>query len=86
MEGRGSIQISDIRGRENSFSFEKYGFEILSHESKLSYEDFYDPKKIPTYLRELEAVLKKSPNAAHVEVFRHGVSNCITSMNLESES
>jgi hypothetical protein len=74
MERKELIRINDIRGNEKLFSFDKNGFEVLSHKSELRYEDFYRPEKISTYLRELESVLKDRLKASHVEVFRHGVS------------
>ncbi len=74
MKREESIQINDMRGKELSFSIEKTGFEILSHASKLPYEDFYNPEKVSVYLRELESVLQNHLKASHVEVFRHGVS------------
>jgi hypothetical protein len=74
MKKRDHIEISDIRGREKSFSLDRHGFEVLLHESKLAYEDFYHPEKVSVYLRELEFLLKSHLNASHVEVFRHGVS------------
>jgi hypothetical protein len=74
MERKESIRINDIRGNEKSFSFDKNGFEVISHKSELRYEDFYQPGKISIYLRELESVLKDRLKASHVEIFRHGVS------------
>lgn len=74
MESKELIRIIDIRGSENRFSFEENGFEVLPHATKLAYEDFYNPERVPIYLRELETLLKDHLRASYVEVFRYGVS------------
>jgi hypothetical protein len=74
MERKGPITINDIRGSEKSFSIESNGFAVLGLKSQLLHEDFYNPDKVPIYLRELEILLKNQLKASHVEVFRYGVS------------
>lgn len=73
MERKENIPITDIRGHEKHFSLERNGFEVLSHTSKLAYEEFYHPEKIHVYLRELETLLQQHLKATCVKVFRYGV-------------
>ena len=74
MERKDNIIIKDIRGEEKQFTLEKNGFEVLSHTSRIGYEDFYNPERVKIYLNELEGLLEDRLKASHVRIFRHGVS------------
>lgn len=73
MEKIDCVPIINMRTIQDKLSLEVNGFEVVEIESKLSYEDFFDPSKIEIYFRELERLLQLRLGASKVEVFRYGV-------------
>lgn len=73
----GVAHISDIRGRESSFSLSKHRFAILPTGDTLSYDDYHDKVKVQDYLKEIETLLKKNLEAKDARVFRHAVRSLI---------
>ena len=73
----GVAHISDIRGRESSFSLPMHGFAILPTGDTLSYDDYHDEVKVQDYFREIEILLKMNLEAKDVRVFRHAVRSLI---------
>ncbi|KAF1815307.1 putative CmcJ-like methyltransferase [Eremomyces bilateralis CBS 781.70] len=69
-----NILIHDIRGRESSFSLDNNGFEILTLDSKLGPEDFYDREKVQAvYYKELQQLLRDRFGPKRVEILEHGI-------------
>ncbi|KAK8043212.1 hypothetical protein PG994_013695 [Apiospora phragmitis] len=67
---RVATPIEDIRGREDSFTFEKNGFAVIETTSSLDYNDFEDKKKVQdTYVPEVGSCLLEYFNATSVHVF-----------------
>lgn len=67
------VLITNMRTIQDKLSLEVNGFEIAEIESKLSYDDSFDPGKAEIYFRELERLLQLRLGASKVEVFRYGV-------------
>jgi len=69
------VLIRDIRGREDEFSVERNGFEILLHQSAISLEHIgFKPDIKEQYKREAEEVLRARFDAQSVSVFSLEVS------------
>lgn len=65
-----SVLISDIRSKENNFSFSKNGFAILDLQSSLTYEDFGGVTKIEeVYCEELSRCLLDYLGAESIQFF-----------------
>lgn len=73
MEKIDCVPITNMRTIEDKLSLEVNGFEVFEIESKLNYEEFFDPGKVQIYFRELERLLQIRLGASKVEVFRYGV-------------
>ena len=72
------VPIEDIRGRENEFSLDKSGFQVVHAPSQTTYEDFNDEEKIKTkYYAEIEDILKKVTGAHKVVIFDHTIRRAI---------
>lgn len=72
------IQVTDIRGYQSDFTIDKLGFELVNHETKMSYEDFTDHTLvISTYYREVEALLQQKLGASRVFIFDHTVCTAV---------
>ncbi len=71
------IPITDIRGKEDQFTFNKNGFAIIELDSAMQYEDFDDPGKIDAlYCEEIAScLLRYFPNAAAVQIYDVEVSS-----------
>jgi hypothetical protein len=61
------IAINDIRDVEGDVSLESYGFQILSHDTKVS--NFNTPDAVETYKRETERLLIEALGATHVKCY-----------------
>lgn len=69
-----SIQIEDIRGREDEFTYQKHGFCVLPLVSGMSSEDFDDEAKLRgVYLRAVGDAVKIAVGAARVQVYDYTV-------------
>lgn len=65
-----NIPVSDIRGKEHLFSFEKHGFAVVEMHSSMVYEEFEDPQCIDdVYCQEVGSCLLKYLDAAEVHIF-----------------
>ncbi|MCJ1387073.1 hypothetical protein MMC17_010202 [Xylographa soralifera] len=65
-----NIPVSDIRGKEHLFSFEKHGFAVIEMHSAMEYEDFEDSQRIDdVYCHEVGSCLLKYLDAAEVHIF-----------------
>ena len=73
MDKHDLFPICNIRGMENSFSFERNGFTILTLTERLEYNDYFNDAGLARYFRALENLLRLHLKAARVEYFRHGV-------------
>jgi hypothetical protein len=77
-QSSGPLQIHDLRGQSQTFSFEKNGFTILEMESKLNPDDFANEQKVKdVYYPEIRALLLKYFGAKRVEILEHLVSNLL---------
>ena len=70
------VVITDIRGKEDQFTFDANGFAVIETESEMSYEDFQDRKKIETVFCEeiASSLLQYFNDAAAIRVFDVEVS------------
>lgn len=70
------VVITDIRGKEDQFTFDANGFAVIETESEMSYDDFQDRKKVETvFCEEMASILLQYFNdAAAVRVFDIEVS------------
>jgi hypothetical protein len=67
--------MNDLRGKENSVSFDKQGFALLNLKTQLPEEAFYDEKRVEKeYYPEVVKLLHSHFNPEHVEVYEHRVS------------
>jgi hypothetical protein len=73
-----NIQVEDIRGRENEFSIQKNGFELIRLEAPLTLQDFEggDHNKLTEhYFKPLANALKALLKAQRVQIFDFQVSD-----------
>jgi len=71
-ERRDSVVLIDIRGREEQFKIDQYGFELVKHDTSFTYEDFDDELAIRSiYYQEIEELVKKKLGACKAKVFDH---------------
>jgi hypothetical protein len=76
-----SVPISDIRGKENKFTFSRNGFAILDLQSKMTYEDFEDAHKIEElYCEELAQCLLHYFHAESIQFFDRVVCHDLLSL------
>ena len=72
------VVITDIRGKEDQFTFDTNGFAVIESESEseMSYEDFQDRKKVETVFCEemASSLLQYFNDAAAIRVFDIEVS------------
>ena len=74
------VPFTDIRSHESLFSLDKNGFEISRLATKLTYEDFANPKAIVTkYFDEVKAVLGSATGAELIVPWDYQVG-CISIM------
>lgn len=73
------IKISNMRGQEQNFSFEKNGFAVLKMDEEVSEHDFNNPKGIQRYLEVVSNSLKALLGADKVQAYQYSVflSQCI---------
>ena len=68
------IRIEDARGREDEFTLDRNGFQLVQAPSSVT--DFYSPEEVErVYYPEVEQVLKKTLGATRVQIFDHTVRN-----------
>ncbi|KLO08365.1 methyltransferase [Schizopora paradoxa] len=64
--------IHDVRGKEDTVSLDKTGFQFVKHVSEE--KDFLDEDRIKSvYYKEVEALLKKETGAKRVFIFGHAI-------------
>ena len=73
LEKQDPITISNIRGREQQFSFQRNGFAVLKLDEVISYEDFSNPEGIRRYLKAVSENLKVLLGANKVQPFQYVV-------------
>jgi hypothetical protein len=73
MEKVADIAIVDIRGKEEMYSLEEHGFEILKLSQEPGYDSLFNEAGLSRYFEILEDLLKKRLGASEVRVFRHGL-------------
>jgi hypothetical protein len=73
MEKVEEIAVANIRGREQTYSLEEHGFEILKLSEEPDYDSFFSEAGLSHYFEALEILLKKRLCASEVRVFRHGL-------------
>lgn len=67
-----TVVIHDVRGKEDTVSLDKTGFQFVKHES--AEKDFLDEELIKTkYYKEVEDLLKRETGAKRVFVFDHNI-------------
>lgn len=72
-EGRDHL-VTDIRGRQSDFQLDNVGFELVKHETSLSYEDFRDDSLIKSrYYKEVESLLQEKLGPSRIFIFNHVV-------------
>jgi hypothetical protein len=68
------IRIEDARGREDEFTLDRNGFQLVKARSAVT--DFYSPAEVErVYYPEVEQLLKKTLGASRVQIFDHTVRN-----------
>lgn len=68
------VQVADIRGVEGTFTVHRHGFQLCNLDTRLTYEDMGDRKKVEEiYLPEVAESLKKELKADRVLVFDYNV-------------
>lgn len=66
--------VTDIRGHQSDFQIDNAGFELVKHETRLSYEDFQDDSLIISrYYKEVEYLLQEKLGASRIFIFNHVV-------------
>ena len=73
LEKQDPITISNIRGQERQFSFQRNGFAVLKMDKEIPYEDFSDPEGIRRYLEAVSENLKVLLGANKVQPFQYVV-------------
>lgn len=65
------VVITDIRGKEDQFTFDANGFAIIEMESEMTYEDFQDRNKVEAVFCEemASSLLQYFNDAAAIRVF-----------------
>lgn len=72
------VQVEDMRGREDQFTLDKNGFQVVRSPMKGGFKDFRDEEQITTdYYREVEDILKKVTGAHKVVIFDHTIRRAI---------
>lgn len=67
-----AVLIHDVRGKEDTVSLDKTGFQFVKHESVE--KDFLDEELIKTrYYKEVEDLLKREAGAKRVFIFDHTI-------------
>lgn len=70
------VRIEDARGRENEFTLDRNGFQLIKAPTAMTRTDFYSPDEIKrVYYPEVEQLLKDRLGASRVHVFDHNVRN-----------
>ena len=77
LEKQAPITISNIRGQEQQFSFQRNGFAVLKMDKEIPYEDFSDPEGIRRYLEAVSENLKVLLGANKVQAFQYVVRLCL---------
>jgi hypothetical protein len=68
------IGIEDARGREDQFTLDRNGFQLVKSASNV--HDFYSPEEVErTYYPEVERLLRTAIGASRVKIFDHTVRN-----------
>lgn len=68
------VRIEDARGRENEFTLDRNGFELVRAPTQV--QDFYSPGEIEAvYYPEVERLLEEKLGASRVFIFDHTVRN-----------
>jgi len=68
------VQLHDIRGHENSVTFQSHGFCLLQLASQMTQKDFDNREKVETvYLQEVGHTLQNALSARRVQVFDYQV-------------
>jgi hypothetical protein len=68
------IRIEDARGREDEFTLDRNGFQLVKARSAVT--DFYSPAEVErVYYPEVEQLLRKTLGASRVQIFDHTVRN-----------
>jgi hypothetical protein len=69
-----SVSVTDIRGQQDKFTLDEHGFQLRTFHSKLSYDDFDDPKKLTSlFYPEVQAFLRASLGATDALTFDYQV-------------
>ena len=76
-EKHNPIKISNIRGQEQNFSFERNGFAVLKMDEEMPYNDFNNPKSIQRYLEMVCESLKVLLGADKVQAYQYSVSESV---------
>ncbi|KAM0802209.1 putative CmcJ-like methyltransferase [Usnea florida] len=71
LEKQDPITISNMRGQERQFSFQRNGFAVLKMDKEIPYEDFSDPEGIRRYLEAVSENLKVLLGANKVQPFQY---------------
>ena len=72
-----TVQVKDVRGRENQFSLDKNGFMVAQLDSKMKYSDFDSQETITSmYFSELRELLGKLFPDSEVDFVSYLVRTC----------
>jgi hypothetical protein len=68
------VRIEDARGREDEFTLDRNGFQLVKARSSVS--DFYSDEEVKrVYYPEVERLVKEALGATRVQIFDHTVRN-----------
>lgn len=80
------VHIDDVRGYEQDFHFDDFGFAFIPLHTTLSYDDFRDTNKITqVYLREVAKAVQEFLHADYVQIFEHTVKALNTRLKSSSK-
>ncbi|KAL9030354.1 MAG: hypothetical protein Q9196_001517 [Gyalolechia fulgens] len=66
------VTIHDVRPRQEAFSLDKNGFQIVKHRTVMNKDDYLDDENIKkTYYPDLEQMIKAALGASVVKVYHH---------------
>ena len=73
LEKQNTTKISNIRGQEENFSFDKNGFAVLKMDKGVPYDDFDKPEGIRRYLDAVTENVRALLGANKVQAFQYVV-------------
>ncbi|KAK6859670.1 hypothetical protein PG995_003306 [Apiospora arundinis] len=79
------VEITDVRGSEDSFDLDTHGFQLVKHEMSMSTEDFGSPEARERYAAEIKCFLMAYLGAKDVRLMHYKVRDRILSTGQDLE-